>query len=173
MSEIIGVLAREILDSRGNPTVEVELQLFNIGVLGRAAIPTGAFSVTEETLKKLRDALNSQSDNWSPIGKQIFPPIEIGYPLGRPHQNLGFDHVARKHNVIDIMLAMETWMDVYAFNHKSSNAPDFKLEDESNDSKQPYSNTTTNHLIDSKSKIFTSIKLKNKSKNITKTIKHI
>jgi enolase len=41
MSEIIDVLAREILDSRGNPTVEVEVALES-GAWGRAAVPSGA-----------------------------------------------------------------------------------------------------------------------------------
>lgn len=41
MSEIIDIYAREILDSRGNPTVEVEVAL-ETGVIGRAAVPSGA-----------------------------------------------------------------------------------------------------------------------------------
>ncbi len=41
MSEIVDIYAREILDSRGNPTVEVEVYL-ETGVMGRAAVPTGA-----------------------------------------------------------------------------------------------------------------------------------
>ena len=39
--EIVDVLGREILDSRGNPTDEVEVTLDN-GVEGRAAVPSGA-----------------------------------------------------------------------------------------------------------------------------------
>jgi enolase len=53
MSEIIGVIAREILDSRGNPTVEVEIQLES-GAIGRAAVPSGASTGTREALE-LRD----------------------------------------------------------------------------------------------------------------------
>ncbi len=41
MSAIIDILAREILDSRGNPTVEVDVHL-DSGVMGRAAVPSGA-----------------------------------------------------------------------------------------------------------------------------------
>ena len=41
MSRIRSVIAREILDSRGNPTVEVDVVLEN-GIVGRAAIPSGA-----------------------------------------------------------------------------------------------------------------------------------
>ena len=39
--EIVDVLGREILDSRGNPTVEVEVYLED-GTVGRAAVPSGA-----------------------------------------------------------------------------------------------------------------------------------
>ena len=53
MSEIIGILGREILDSRGNPTVEVEVRL-DSGALGRAAVPSGASTGTREALE-LRD----------------------------------------------------------------------------------------------------------------------
>ncbi|MEQ1785198.1 MAG: phosphopyruvate hydratase, partial [Hyphomonadaceae bacterium] len=41
MTEIVDVYAREILDSRGNPTVEVEVTLED-GSTGRAAVPSGA-----------------------------------------------------------------------------------------------------------------------------------
>jgi enolase len=53
MSEIIGLVAREILDSRGNPTVEAEVQL-ETGAIGRAAVPSGASTGTREALE-LRD----------------------------------------------------------------------------------------------------------------------
>jgi enolase (EC 4.2.1.11) len=39
--EISNVFAREILDSRGNPTIEVDVQLLS-GAFGRAAVPSGA-----------------------------------------------------------------------------------------------------------------------------------
>ena len=41
MLEIVDVLGREIIDSRGNPTVEVEVVLED-GTMGRAAVPSGA-----------------------------------------------------------------------------------------------------------------------------------
>src|SRR5512143_212358 len=50
---IVDVIAREILDSRGNPTIEVDVQLEN-GVLGRAAVPSGA-STGENEAVELRD----------------------------------------------------------------------------------------------------------------------
>src|SRR6188472_875441 len=52
MSEITAVLAREILDSRGNPTVEVEVQT-STGA-GRAAVPSGASTGEHEAIE-LRD----------------------------------------------------------------------------------------------------------------------
>ena len=53
MAKIKKVLAREILDSRGNPTVEVDCFLDN-GILGRAAVPSGASTGDNEALE-LRD----------------------------------------------------------------------------------------------------------------------
>lgn len=53
MSEIIDIIAREILDSRGNPTVEVEV-LTETGAIGRAAVPSGASTGKHEAVE-LRD----------------------------------------------------------------------------------------------------------------------
>jgi enolase len=53
MGEIVDVVAREILDSRGNPTVEVDVYL-DSGVMGRAAVPSGASTGKREALE-LRD----------------------------------------------------------------------------------------------------------------------
>ena len=53
MSEIIDIHAREILDSRGNPTVEVDVNLAS-GAFGRAAVPSGA-STGEHEAVELRD----------------------------------------------------------------------------------------------------------------------
>ena len=53
MTEIVGVGAREILDSRGNPTVEVDIELMG-GGRGRAAVPSGASTGEHEALE-LRD----------------------------------------------------------------------------------------------------------------------
>ncbi len=58
MSTIIDVVAREILDSRGNPTIEVDVYLDN-GVLGRAAVPSGA-STGEHEAVELRDQDDSR-----------------------------------------------------------------------------------------------------------------
>jgi enolase len=53
MSAIIDVIAREILDSRGNPTIEVDVELES-GASGRAAVPSGASTGTHEAVE-LRD----------------------------------------------------------------------------------------------------------------------
>jgi len=53
MTRITAIKAREILDSRGNPTVEVDVYL-NCGVMGRAAVPSGASTGEHEALE-LRD----------------------------------------------------------------------------------------------------------------------
>jgi enolase len=53
MTEIININAREILDSRGNPTVETEVTLLS-GVIGRASVPSGA-STGEHEMLELRD----------------------------------------------------------------------------------------------------------------------
>ena len=53
MSTIVSIHARQIFDSRGNPTVEVDVITEN-GVLGRAAVPSGA-STGEHEAVELRD----------------------------------------------------------------------------------------------------------------------
>jgi len=69
MTEIIGVHAREILDSRGNPTVEVEVTLEG-GAEGRAAIPSGASTGEHEALE-LRDG-----DKARYLGKGVRKAVE-------------------------------------------------------------------------------------------------
>ena len=53
MTAIVEVVAREILDSRGNPTVEADV-LLESGVMGRAAVPSGASTGSREAIE-LRD----------------------------------------------------------------------------------------------------------------------
>ncbi|MBP3440834.1 MAG: phosphopyruvate hydratase [Tidjanibacter sp.] len=68
MSEILGVHAREILDSRGNPTVEVEVTTSN-GYVGRAAVPSGASTGENEALE-LRDG-----DKGRYLGKGVLKAV--------------------------------------------------------------------------------------------------
>jgi enolase len=69
MSAIVDVFAREILDSRGNPTVEAEI-LLESGVQGRAAVPSGASVGTKEAVE-LRD-----NDTQRYFGKGVLKAVE-------------------------------------------------------------------------------------------------
>jgi enolase len=69
MTEIQGIKARQILDSRGNPTVEVDLTLES-GAMGRAAVPSGASTGEHEALE-LRDGDKSRYD-----GKGVLKAVE-------------------------------------------------------------------------------------------------
>jgi len=69
MTTIVDVWGREILDSRGNPTVEVEVTLEN-GVVGRAAVPSGA-STGENEAVELRDGHKSRY-----LGKGTLKAVE-------------------------------------------------------------------------------------------------
>ena len=69
MSAIIDIFAREILDSRGNPTVECDV-LLESGVMGRAAVPSGASTGQKEALE-LRDG-----DKARYLGKGVLKAVE-------------------------------------------------------------------------------------------------
>ncbi|OGU07746.1 MAG: phosphopyruvate hydratase [Geobacteraceae bacterium GWC2_55_20] len=69
MSEIVDVYAREILDSRGNPTLEVEVFLES-GSFGRAAVPSGA-STGEREAMELRDGDKSRY-----LGKGVLKAVD-------------------------------------------------------------------------------------------------
>lgn len=69
MSAIIDIFAREILDSRGNPTVECDV-LLESGVMGRAAVPSGASTGEKEALE-LRD---KDKDRY--LGKGVLQAVE-------------------------------------------------------------------------------------------------
>ncbi len=67
--EIVKIVGREILDSRGNPTVEVDVLLMS-GVMGRAAVPSGASTGENEALE-LRDG-----DKKRYLGKGVLKAVE-------------------------------------------------------------------------------------------------
>ncbi|GAB6049571.1 phosphopyruvate hydratase [Hydrogenophilus islandicus] len=69
MAAIVDIVAREILDSRGNPTVEADV-LLESGVLGRAAVPSGASTGSREALE-LRDG-----DPQRYLGKGVLNAVE-------------------------------------------------------------------------------------------------
>ena len=69
MSQIIGIHARQILDSRGNPTVEVEVYT-EAGAVGRAAVPSGASTGVHEAVE-LRDG-----DKTMFLGKGVLKAVK-------------------------------------------------------------------------------------------------
>jgi enolase len=69
MSAIVDIVGREILDSRGNPTVECDV-LLESGVMGRAAVPSGASTGTREAVE-LRDG-----DAGRYLGKGVLKAVE-------------------------------------------------------------------------------------------------
>ena len=69
MSAIVDVVAREILDSRGNPTVEADV-LLESGIMGRAAVPSGASTGDKEAVE-LRD-----DDKQRYYGKGVLKAVE-------------------------------------------------------------------------------------------------
>ncbi|MFN6961224.1 MAG: phosphopyruvate hydratase [Rhodocyclaceae bacterium] len=69
MSAIVDVVAREILDSRGNPTIEADV-LLESGVMGRAAVPSGASTGSREAIE-LRDGDVSRY-----LGKGVLRAVE-------------------------------------------------------------------------------------------------
>lgn len=69
MSAIVDIVGREILDSRGNPTVECDV-LLESGVMGRAAVPSGASTGSREAIE-LRDGDKSRY-----LGKGVIKAVE-------------------------------------------------------------------------------------------------
>ncbi|MEW6218169.1 MAG: phosphopyruvate hydratase [Thermodesulfobacteriota bacterium] len=103
MSEIISVVGRQIIDSRGNPTVEVEVTLES-GAVGRAAVPSGASTGKREALE-LRDQ-GSKSFGGKGVAKavghvnEIIGPKLLGFEATRQvfidHTMLELDNTANK-----------------------------------------------------------------------------
>ncbi len=104
MTTIVDIHAREIMDSRGNPTVEVEVELEG-GVIGRAAVPSGASTGEHEALELRDGALPSKQfpkgfDNKKRyLGKGVLKAVENVNLLIAPElvgmdacDQLGVDH---------------------------------------------------------------------------------
>lgn len=83
--EIVKVRGREILDSRGNPTVEAEVEL-ECGAVGRASVPSGASTGSHEA-RELRDG----GDRY--LGKGVKRAVE--------HVNHGLAEAVLFENVLD------------------------------------------------------------------------
>ncbi len=92
--EIVSISARQILDSRGNPTLEADVRLEN-GAVGRAAVPSGA-STGENEAVELRDG-----DAKSYLGKGVLKAVE-NVNLKIAPELVGYD--AREQELIDARL---------------------------------------------------------------------
>ncbi len=97
MSLIMDIKARQIFDSRGNPTVEVDV-LTEFGILGRAAVPSGASTGTKEAVE-LRDGDQSY------MGKSVFKAVENVRDVIAP-EIIGMD-VADQLEIDKIMLELD------------------------------------------------------------------
>ena len=93
MFKIEEIIAREILDSRGNPTIEVDC-LLNSGALGRAAVPSGASTGSREALE-LRD-----NDKKRFLGKGVLKAIDNVELIAKEIE--GMD--AREQVMIDLVM---------------------------------------------------------------------
>ena len=78
MSEILDIRAREILDSRGNPTVEADV-FTSDGAIGRAVAPSGASTGSREALEQMR-----QQEEWDPchgLKMRYINPVDGGWAM--------------------------------------------------------------------------------------------
>lgn len=94
MSTINAIIAREILDSRGNPTVECDVYLDN-GVMGRAAVPSGAST-------GIREALELRDKDERYLGKGVMTAVENIHAKIQPAL-IGFD-VAQQASIDNQMI---------------------------------------------------------------------
>lgn len=98
MSSIIDVFAREVLDSRGNPTVEVEVILED-GTMGRAIVPSGASTGAHEAVE-LRDG-----DKGRYLGKGVLTAVENVNTIIAP-ELIGWD-VTRQVEIDQLMIELD------------------------------------------------------------------
>ncbi len=99
MSLIIDVHARQILDSRGNPTIEVDVLTEN-GALGRAAVPSGASTGAHEAVE-LRD-----NDKSKYMGKGVLKAVaNVNDIMAKELQ--GID--VFEQNGIDALMIRDRW----------------------------------------------------------------
>ena len=146
MSKIKDIKAREILDSRGNPTVEVDVILDN-GILGRASVPSGA-STGEREMLELRDkdnrynglgvlkAVNNVNDIIKPelIGFDTDKQKELDYKLieldGTPNKSklganaiLGVSMAYLKASALDLNMPLYKYVNERYGNELSTPVP--------------------------------------------------
>ena len=85
MCEIDDIKARQILDSRGNPTLEVDVKLID-GSFGRASVPSGASTGIYEA-KELRDNIKTEFFGKGVQKARIFRLYATSLPLRRQRRN--------------------------------------------------------------------------------------
>ena len=97
MSRIKNIIGRQILDSRGNPTVEVDVET-ELGYIGRAAAPSGAST-------GIYEALEIRDDKLDYFGKSVLKAVDNVNQIIKPELiNLSIDQI----NLIDeTMLALD------------------------------------------------------------------
>lgn len=98
MCEIEDIKARQILDSRGNPTVEVDVKLID-GTLGRASVPSGASTGSYEA-KELRDNIKTEY-----LGKSVLRAVDNVNSVITP--NLLGEEVFDQHLIDSLMMEMD------------------------------------------------------------------
>ncbi len=98
MSVITDIIAREILDSRGNPTIEVEVHTED-GAMGRAAVPSGASTGSHEAVE-LRD-----NDKGRYLGKGVLAAVE-NVEEAIAHELIGMD-VYEQREIDAAMIALD------------------------------------------------------------------
>ena len=98
MCEIEDIKARQILDSRGNPTVEVDVKLID-GTLGRASVPSGASTGIYEA-KELRDNIKTEY-----LGKGVLKAVDNVNSVITP--NLLGEEVFDQHLIDSLMMEMD------------------------------------------------------------------
>ena len=108
MSTIIDIIAREILDSRGNPTIEVEVILED-GTVGRAMVPSGASTGEHEAIE-LRDG-----DKNRYLGKGVLKAV-ANIEEKILEELIGYDGSSSTYEVADLTLGV-----VYRFVYVAHN----------------------------------------------------
>ena len=98
MCEIEDIKARQILDSRGNPTVEVDVKLID-GAFGRASVPSGASTGSYEA-KELRDNIKTEY-----LGKGVLRAVDNVTSVITP--NLLGEEVFDQHLIDSLMMEMD------------------------------------------------------------------
>jgi len=93
LSQIVDIRAREILDSRGNPTVEVDVRLAS-GALGRAAVPSGASTGAHEAVEKRDGGKRYRGKGVRQAIEAVNGPLHQALAGQEAHEQLRIDRLA-------------------------------------------------------------------------------